>query len=71
MIEVFVHIQRLEDLTKGKPTNVKVNYADQYDIKVILNPKKYVITKSREATNVLTIRKKTLFDYLGFKKKSR
>ena len=69
MLEVYVHIQRLDDLVKGKPVNVKVNYADQYDVKFMVDPKKYIIHISRENRNLLVIRKKKLKDYI-FRKKS-
>ena len=69
MLEVFIHIQRLDDLVKGKPVNVKVNYADQYDVKFLVNPNKYKIHVSRENRNLLVIRRKKFLDYI-FKKKS-
>ena len=70
MVEVYVHLYRLEELIKGKPTNVKVNYADQYDVRVLLDAKKYVFVKSREGSNILTVRKKKLKDLFWFNKKS-
>ena len=69
MLEVFIHIQRLDDLVKGKPVNVKVNYADQYDVKFLVNPNRYKIYVSRENRNLLVIRRKKFLDYI-FKKKS-
>ena len=31
MLELYIHIQRLNDLISGRAVNVKINYADQYD----------------------------------------
>ena len=68
MLELYIHIQRLNDLISGRAVNVKINYADQYDIKIMINPKKYLITLSSHSQNMLTIKKKRLIDYLLRKK---
>lgn len=68
VIEVYIHIMRIDDLIKGKPVNVKVNYADQYDMRMLINPKKYIITRSKDRPNMITIKKKSILDYLSFKK---
>lgn len=68
MLELYIHIQRLNDLISGRAVNVKINYADQYDIKIMINPKKYLITLSNNSQNMLTIKKKRLIDYLLRKK---
>ena len=68
MLELYIHIQRLNDLISGRAVNVKINYADQYDIKIMINPKKYLITLSSHSQNMLTIKKKSLIDYLLRKK---
>lgn len=68
MLELYIHIQRLNDLISGRAVNVKVNYADQYDVKIMINPKKYLITLSNHSQNMLTIKKKRLIDYLLRKK---
>lgn len=68
MLELYIHIQRLNDLISGRAVNVKINYADQYDIKIMINPKKYLITLSSHSQNMLTIKKKRLIDYILRKK---
>lgn len=68
MLELYIHIQRLNDLISGRAVNVKINYADQYDVKIMINPKKYLITLSNHSQNMLTIKKKRLIDYLLRKK---
>ena len=68
MLELYIHIQRLNDLISGRAVNVKINYADQYDVKIMVNPKKYLITLSNHSQNMLTIKKKSLIDYLLRKK---
>ena len=70
MIEIFIHLMVLDDFLKGKPVNVKVNYADQYDIKMLIDPRKYIITKSNSGSNVISIQKKKLFRRLRLKRKS-
>lgn len=68
MLELYIHIQRLNDLISGRAVNVKINYADQYDVKIMINPKKYLITLSNHSQNMLTIKKKRLIDYILRKK---
>ena len=68
MLELYIHIQRLNDLISGRAVNVKINYADQYDVKIMINPKKYLITLSNHSQNMLTIKKKRLIEYLLRKK---
>lgn len=60
MIEVYIHIQRYDDLVKGNPVNVKFNYADQYDLKILLNPKYYDVTINGENRNLITVKKKKI-----------
>lgn len=64
MIEVYIHIQRFEDLIAGNPVNVKFNYADQYDLKLLINPKHYNITFTKDARNLMTIRKKKFLFFM-------
>ena len=45
-LELFIHTSKLDDLFSGKPVNCKINYADQYDVRLLLNPRKYIIIKS-------------------------
>lgn len=68
LMEVFVHVVHLNDFKKGKPVNCKINYASQYDMRLLLDPKKFVILPSSGSNNLVTIRKKKLLDYLGLKK---
>ena len=71
-IEVFVHLAHLEDLFAGKPINCKINYASQYDMRLSIKPKKYVFIQSNTSnSNLITIRRKKLKDYLRFKKRIR
>jgi hypothetical protein len=70
LLEIFIHTSKLEDLFSGKPVNCKINYADQYDVKLLINPNKYVIVKSNTGSNnIITIRKKKLIEKFWFKKK--
>lgn len=69
-LEVFIHTAHLEDLFKGRPVNCKINYATQYDIRLLINPRKFVIVRSDKlSNNLITIRKKTLKDLLHIKRK--
>lgn len=70
MIEIFVHIHNLDNLLSGKIVNAKINYANQYDVRMLINPKKYIIVKSDSGSNVISLRKKRLLDYIKFKKKA-
>lgn len=68
-IEVFIHIAHLDQLFDNKPVNCKINYASQYDMKVLLNPKKYVLVQSDNTNqNLIVVRKKRLKDYLKLNK---
>ncbi len=69
LLEIFVHTAHLQDLFNGKPVNCKINYASQYDMRLLINPRKYIIIKSTEGSNnLITIRKKTILDHLGLRK---
>lgn len=69
-IELFVHIAHLEDLFNGRPVNCKINYASQYDMRILINPKKYILVQSDKSnSNLITIRKRTFRDILRHKKK--
>ena len=67
MMEIFIHAMVLDSFLKGEAVNVRVNYPDQYDVKLSINPKKYIIVFSGSSSNIITIRKKKLLDYLKFK----
>lgn len=68
-IELFVHIAHIDELNTGRPVNCKINYAGQYDVKITIDPKKYVIISSNSNTqNQVTIRRKTIIDKLGLRK---
>lgn len=70
MLEIFVHIAHLDDLFKGRPVNCKINYASQYDMRLLIDPRKYVILRSDSSnTNMITIRKKKLINLFKFKRK--
>lgn len=70
LIEVFIHIAHIEDLFKGRPVNCKINYASQYDMRMLIDPKKYVFIQSDKSNaNIITIRKKKLSERLRFKYK--
>ena len=69
-LEVFVHIAHLNDLFSGRPVNCKINYASQYDMRLLIDPRKYVILKSSDSSNnLITIRKKKISDLFKFKRK--
>ena len=67
LLEVFIHIAHLDDLFSGRPVNCKINYASQYDIKLLLDPRKYVLVSNGNSNNLVTIRKKKFRD--RFKKR--
>lgn len=69
-IEIFIHTSHLDDLFKGRPVNCKINYASQYDVKLLIDPRKFIIVRSdRLSNNLITIRKKKLIDWLHIKRK--
>lgn len=68
-LEIFVHIAHLNDLFSGRPVNCKINYASQYDMRLLIDPRKYVILKSSDSSNnLITIRKKKISDLIKFKR---
>ena len=70
LLEIFVHTARLDDLFKGRPVNCKINYASQYDMRLLIDPRKYVIIKSDSSNaNLVTIRRKRLSDLVHIKRK--
>ena len=70
-LEVFVHIAHIDELFKGKAINCKINYASQYDMRLLINPKKYKIIESKGSNNMITIRKKKLLERLWFNKNKK
>lgn len=69
-LEIFVHVAHLNDLFSGRPVNCKINYASQYDMRLLIDPRKYVILKSSDSSNnLITIRKKKISDLFKFKRK--
>ena len=60
MIEVFINLVHLTDFAKGKPVLAKVNYQGQYDVKVLIDPRKYNII-IQKGDSMVTIVKKSLF----------
>ena len=69
-IEVFVHIAHIEDLFSGKPVNCKINYASQYDMRMLLNTKKFKLVQSDKSnSNLITVKKKRLLDFIRFKRR--
>lgn len=70
LLEIFVHTAHLDDLFSGKPVNCKINYASQYDMRLLIDPRKYVIIKSDSGSmNLITIRRKNIADLLHIKRK--
>lgn len=67
-MEVYIHIGRLDDFKKGNPVNVKVGFASQYDVKIIINLKKYLVYVPQGQNGLLVIRKRTIIDKLGLRK---
>ena len=67
-MEVFIHIGRLDDFKAGKPVNVKVGFASQYDVKIVINLKKYVVYVPNGQNGLIVIRRKNLIDWLGLRK---
>lgn len=71
LLEIFVNVANLESLFSGKPTNCKINYADQYDVRLLIDPRKYTFVRSKTGiNNIITLRKKNLIERLRFKNKS-
>ena len=68
IMEIYLHAMVLDGFLRGEAVNVRVNYPDQYDIKLSINPKKYIIIFNGSSSNIITIRKKKLLDYLKFKR---
>ena len=69
-LELFIHTSKLDDLFSGKPVNCKINYADQYDVRLLINPRKYIIIKSNTGSNnLVTSRKRKLLEKLRIKEK--
>ena len=65
-----MHIAHLDGLFKGRPVNCKINYASQYDMRLLIDPRKYVIIKSDSSNaNLVTIRRKRLSDLVHIKRK--
>ena len=60
MIELFINLVHLTDFAKGRPVLAKVNYQGQYDVKVLLDPKKYHIVVQKGDSMVMVV-KKSLF----------
>lgn len=60
MIEVFINLAHLTDFAKGKPVLAKVNYQGQYDVKVLIDPKKYDIV-IQKGDSMVTVVKRKLF----------
>lgn len=67
-MEVYIHIGRLEDFKKGKPINAKIGFASQYDVKVIVNLKKYNVYIPAGQNGLIVLRRRTLIDKLGLRK---
>ena len=70
LLEIFVHTAHLDDLFKGRPVKCKINYASQYDMRLLIDPRKYVIIKSDSSNaNLVTIRRKRLSDLVHIERK--
>ena len=58
------------DLFSGKPVNCKINYASQYDMRMLLNTKKFILVQSDKSnSNLITVKKKRLLDFIRFKRR--
>lgn len=68
VLEVFIHIGRLEDFRKGRPVNAKIGFASQYDVKVLIDFRKYNVFIPQGQNGLIVLRKKTLVDYLHLRK---
>lgn len=67
-IEVFIHIGRLEDFRKGRPVNAKIAFASQYDIKVLVDLKKYNIYIPQGQNGLIVLRRRNIIDKLGLRR---
>lgn len=67
-IEVFIHIGRLEDFRKGRPVNAKIAFASQYDIKVLVDLRKYNIYIPQGQNGLIVLRKRNTIDKLGLRR---
>lgn len=68
VLEVFIHIGRLEDFRKGRPVNAKIGFASQYDIKVLVDLKKFNIFIPQGQNGLIVLRKRNIIDKLGLRK---
>ena len=59
-LEVYIHMARLNDLRRGLPVNVKVGFASQYDVKLLLDIRKYYIITPNSETGMFVVKRKTL-----------
>jgi hypothetical protein len=69
-LELFVHVAHLSELQTGKAVNCKYNYASQYDMRILIDPRKYIFYQNSTNQNMVTIKRKSILDYLKIKKKS-
>lgn len=65
MIELFINLAHLVSFAKGKPVLAKVNYQGQFDVRVLINPKKYDIVVQQGDSMVL-VKKKPWFRKMWF-----
>lgn len=69
MIEVFIHKLRLNDFKKGERVPVKFSFANQDDVKLLINVDEIDIMHNDSAA-LLYIRRKSFFKRL-FKKSKK
>lgn len=67
-LEVFIHIGRLEDFRKGKPVNAKIGFASQYDVKVIVDLRKFNVFIPQGQNGLIVLRRRNIIDKLGLRK---
>lgn len=67
-LEVYIHLSQLESLFRGRPVNCKINYAGQSDIRLLLNPKKFVLVATKGSSNLVVVRKRKFIDRFRKKK---
>jgi hypothetical protein len=67
-LEVYIHIGRLEDFRKGRPVNAKIGFASQYDVKVLVDLRKFFVFIPQGQNGLIVLRKKNIIDWLGLRK---
>lgn len=69
MIELFINLVHIEAFCKKEPVLGKVNYQGQNDLKILVDPKKYIIIP--QGNGMVLIKRKKIKDIVKDKKSKR